>query len=161
MNRTRPCPAPPENAVRWLDVDLPEYGFGLGALHILTLTPGIGDVRSQAMRRMWSAVLEAAVERFAEPFIFIGDLNTGLRRIDESSSTFQCAEHFGRRADSGWTDAWRHFNGNTFEPTWISTAGDGFRLDHAFVSPSLLPRVRTCYYSHGERGRGFRITRCW
>src|SRR5947208_3008914 len=35
MRRTRPCPGPPEHAASWLDVDLPEYGFGIGALHIM------------------------------------------------------------------------------------------------------------------------------
>ena len=36
----RPSPAPPENAVRGLDVDLPELGFGFGVIHILTAGPG-------------------------------------------------------------------------------------------------------------------------
>jgi exonuclease III len=35
LRRTKPCPAPPESLVRWLGVDLPEYGFGIGALHIM------------------------------------------------------------------------------------------------------------------------------
>jgi exonuclease III len=28
LQRTRQCPAPPENTVRWLDLDLAEDGFG-------------------------------------------------------------------------------------------------------------------------------------
>jgi exonuclease III len=35
MRRTRPCPAPSGGLVRWLDIDLPEYGFGIGVLHIV------------------------------------------------------------------------------------------------------------------------------
>jgi hypothetical protein len=43
MQRTRPCPAPPENLARWLDIDLPEYGFGFGLLHILCSVPKLRD----------------------------------------------------------------------------------------------------------------------
>ena len=32
--------------------------------------------------------------------------------------------------------------------------GNGFRLDHAFVTPALLPSVGRCWYSHGEREAG-------
>jgi hypothetical protein len=34
MGRKRPCPAPSAGLVRWLDIDLPEYGFGIGVLHV-------------------------------------------------------------------------------------------------------------------------------
>ena len=32
--------------------------------------------------------------------------------------------------------------------------GKGFRLDHAFATPSLTPRVISCRYSHLERETG-------
>ena len=35
MRRTRPCPAPSAGLVRWLDIDLPEYGFGIGVFHAM------------------------------------------------------------------------------------------------------------------------------
>ncbi len=31
----KPCAAPPESQVRWIDIDLPEYGFSVCALHIM------------------------------------------------------------------------------------------------------------------------------
>jgi hypothetical protein len=75
--------------VRWLDVELPEYSFGLGALHILCSVPGIRDpVRGAAKARFWDAVLRAAAARLHEPFLFVGDWNTGLRSIDETGKTF-------------------------------------------------------------------------
>src|SRR5689334_5945624 len=40
LRRRAAPPAPPENAVRWLDVDLPAYGFAIGVLHILCAVPG-------------------------------------------------------------------------------------------------------------------------
>jgi len=30
----------------------------------------------------------------------------------------------------------------------------GYRLDHALISPALLPRVVDVQYSHAERGKG-------
>jgi hypothetical protein len=35
MRRTRLCPAPAAGPVRWLDIDLPEYGLGIAVLHIM------------------------------------------------------------------------------------------------------------------------------
>jgi exodeoxyribonuclease-3 len=42
------------------------------------------------------------------------------------------------------------------ECTWYSklkggARGNGFRLDHAFATPSLVPRITTCRYSHVVR----------
>ena len=55
------CPVPPENAVRWLDVDLPTHGFGFGALHIPT-TLGRREVDGGSKRRFWAAVVNAAAD---------------------------------------------------------------------------------------------------
>ena len=148
---------PPEFAVRWLDADVPSYGFGIGVLHI----PGSSrKVNGAAKSRFWDAVLSAAQSRRDTPFVFIGDLNTGAHRIDEAKETFHCAEHFGRMTNAlGWIDLWRAFNWNTTEYTWYSrrkggVRGNGFRLDHAFASPALRPRVVDCRYSHFEREAG-------
>ena len=97
---------------------------------------------------------EAAQSRREEPFIFIGDLNTGAR-IDGQG--FVCAEHFGRMSDElRWIDLWRAFNGNAKEYSWYSKRKggvdrNGFRVDHAFASPALWRRVVSCRYSHSER----------
>jgi exonuclease III len=54
---------------------------------------------------------------------------------------------------------WRHHNPDTTECTWYSkfkggVRGNGFRLDHAFATLSLRPRVTACRYSHVERDAG-------
>jgi exonuclease III len=148
----RPNP-PVENAVRWLDADLPAYGFGIGVLHI----PGASSRHEEggaAKTRFWDAVLATAQFRRAEPFLFIGDLNTGAR-IDGQG--FVCAEHFGRMSEElRWIDLWRAFNGNAKEYSWYSKRKggadrNGFRVDHAFASPALWPRLVSCRYSHCER----------
>jgi exodeoxyribonuclease III len=155
--RARPCPAPPENVARWLDVDFPRHGFGICVLHILCSVPKAKDgTPNEAKTRFWNVVQRTADERRHEPFLFVGDFNTGARGLDEIGRTFVCAEHFGKLSSSGWTDAWRHNHPGTTEWTWYSkfkggARGNGFRIDHAFASPSLLPRVTSCWYSHTER----------
>ena len=109
--------------------------------------------------RFWNAILRTADERGHEPFLFVGDFNTGAHRLDEIGRTFACAEHFTKLSSSGWTDAWRDLNPGTTEWTWFSKfkgggRGNGFRLDHAFATPSLRPRVTSCRYSHTEREAG-------
>jgi exodeoxyribonuclease-3 len=156
MHCTLPCPAPPENVVRWLDIDFPEYGFGLGVLHILVSVPGLREPRGASMRRFWDAVTIAAEARLHAPFLFVGDWNTGVRGVDEDGKTFICAQYFTKLSTLGWSDLWRHHNPGPTERTWYSklkggAPGNGFRLDHAFATPSVQPRVKGCRYSHAER----------
>ena len=35
--------------------------------------------------------------------------------------------------------------------TWVSHRGDGFRVDHALLSPSLAPTLRAAVISEAER----------
>ena len=151
MNRMWPCPAPSESLVRWLDIDLPEHGFGIAVLHIMA-----AGSSTATKARFWDAVLQAAKSRLHEPFLFVGDWNTGAHRLDETGKTFKCAEHFGTLSALGWADMWRHHNPGITEWTWYSklkggARGNGLRLDHAFATPSLMPRITRCRYSHAER----------
>jgi exonuclease III len=152
--RRMSAPVPPENALRWINLDLPDYGFQIGVLHIMCA--GRFGV---AKRRFWNAVLASAKQLQNEPFLFIGDLNTGLHRIDEVGKTFKCAVEFRQMTELGWIDVWRAFNPGSTEFTWYSkfrggNRGNGFRVDHAFAAPPLLPRVCGCRYSHSERDAG-------
>jgi exodeoxyribonuclease-3 len=157
--RLKPCFAPPESQVRWLDIDLPEYGFSLCTLHVMAAGSTVKSPCNVAKARFWDAVLVIAESRLHEPYLLIGDWNTGAHRFDETGKTFVCAEQFGKLSTIGWTDMWRHHHPGTTEWTWYSkfkggARGNGFRLDHAFATPSLRPRVESCRYSHGERDAG-------
>ncbi|HYW42112.1 MAG TPA: endonuclease/exonuclease/phosphatase family protein [Bryobacteraceae bacterium] len=159
MRRTRPCPAPSDSLVRWLDLDLPEHGFGIGVLHVMAAGSHKKHPTNLAKTRFWDAMLQAAEARLQEPFLFLGDWNTGAHRLDETGRTFMCSEHFLRLSTLGWTDMWRHHNPGITEYTWFSklkggARGNGFRLDHAFATPSLVPRITSCRYSHREREAG-------
>jgi exonuclease III len=159
MLRAQQCPAAPEHRVRWLDIDLPEYGFGIGVLHI----PAAGSSKAHPLnvskKRYWDTVLRVAQSRLHEPSLLVGDWNTGAHHVDEKGRTFVCSEHFLRMPELGWTDMWRHHNHGATEWTWFSklkggARGNGFRLDHCFATPSLVPRVVSCRYSHAERDAG-------
>jgi exonuclease III len=157
--RVKPCAAPPESQVRWLDIDLPEYGFSVCTLHVMAAGSTVGSPCNVAKAQFWNAVLVTAEARLHKPYLLIGDWNTGAHRLDETGKTFVCAEQFAKLSAIGWTDMWRHHHPGTTEWTWYSkfkggARGNGFRLDHAFATPSLLPRVKSCRYSHAERDAG-------
>jgi exodeoxyribonuclease III len=159
MVRARHCPAAPEHRVRWLDIDLPEHGFGVGILHVMAAGSSRKHPLNVAKARFWESILEAAEERLDEPFLLLGDWNTGAHRVDETGKTFICADHFGKLSALGWADLWRDRNPGVTEWSWYSTLkggvrGNGFRLDHAFATPGLLSRVEACRYSHREREAG-------
>jgi exodeoxyribonuclease III len=154
--RALPCPAAPEHRDRRLDVALPEYGFGLSVLYIMAAGSSKLHPLSLAKARFWDDVVQGASARLGEPWIMTGMWNTGAQRVDETGKTFVCSEQFRKLSELGWTDLWRHHNPTMTEWTWYSTRkggvrGNGFRLDHAFATPSLLPRVASCRYSHRER----------
>jgi exodeoxyribonuclease III len=86
-----------------------------------------------------------------KPIIFIGDFNTGKHYIDEQKNTFKCSEYISLIEQRNLTDAWRHINGEKIEYTWYSNAGNGFRIDHAFISNTIKEKIKDCYYSHKER----------
>lgn len=60
LRRRSTSSAPPENAVRWLDVDLPTYGFGLGVLHIVCAGSSLKEPSGAAKTRFWEAVISSA-----------------------------------------------------------------------------------------------------
>jgi exonuclease III len=157
--RLKPSPAPPESQFRWLDIYLPEYGFGVDILHVMAAGGSVKSPCTVAKIRFWNAVLATAEARVHEPHLLMGDWNTGAHRLDEVGKTFICSEHFARLSAIGWIDMWRHHNPGTTEYSWYSkfkggARANGFRLDHVFATPSLRHRVTACRYSHVERDAG-------
>jgi exonuclease III len=53
-----------------------------------------------------------------------------------------------------WTDAWRVHHPDSAEYSWYSHRGNGWRIDHAFVSPALRPAVIAADYLHEPRTEG-------
>ena len=105
-------------------------------------------------RPVFEFLIGLAEVRKEKPCIWIGDLNTGKHYQDEKQATFYCSENISKLEAVGLFDTWRHFHGSEKEYTWYSTAGNGFRIDHAFATESLRKHLVSCSYLHREREQG-------
>ena len=141
----------PRGTGRWLltRVAAPR-AFTLGAMH----------VPNRATGRKWSfldAVLRVA-ERWQEgPALLLGDTNSGQPGLDEEVPAFNAREGGWINAleRMRWRDAFRHLRGEERAYTWYSpNAGNGFRLDQAFLNPGLLTRLASVRYEWGRRRPG-------
>jgi exonuclease III len=137
----------PSEPGRWLlaHVDAPRP-FALGAMH----------VPNRATGRKWpflDGVLAVAERWCGGPALLVGDTNSGRPGLDEESTAFN--EREGGWIESleraGWRDAFRHLRGTARAYTWYSpNAGNGFRLDQAFLNPALLPSLASARYAWGH-----------
>src|SRR5438270_10731603 len=100
----------------------------------------------------WEALIAAlAAESLQAEALAIGDFNTCRAYIDEPGAIDLCA-HFMDGIDAiGFCDLWRRRYPEGREYSWYSTRGNGFRIDHAFLSPALAARAGAVRYSHDER----------
>lgn len=143
--RASPAAPPPAClAQRWLETSLDAWNISLIALHLPE------DQRPREKLESWSHLLGVARARRDQPLVFLGDFNTGRHRMDEAKSTSAFSAHMGRLWSMGYRDAWREGNqrgrAGAFEPSWVSPLGGGFRIDHAFVSPPLVPAIEHAEY---------------
>ncbi len=143
IRRTRPLDRRLDKPHRMLDVAID--GLRLTAVHMPNMREKFP---------YWEAVIRAGRRRRREDALFIGDFNTGKHYLDEPGKTFVATEHMERLEELGFVDAWRRANPDGREFSWYSPqANNGFRLDHAFVSPTLSERLNVIRYSHEERER--------
>ena len=141
---------------RWLlaGVEAPRP-FTLGAMHVPNRDTGFKWPYLDAVLRM--------AERWAHgPALLIGDTNSGRPGVDEAPT---CRAGFNAReggwieglARAGWSDGFRHLRGEERIYTWYSpNAGNGFRLDQAFLNAALLPALGAVRYEWGRRRTGRR-----
>lgn len=102
----------------------------------------------------WRALLNLARARRDGLCVVLGDFNTGRHHLDEPGATFTCTALLGELAALGYADAWRALNPGERAASWVSRAGNGYRIDSAYVSARLRPALRAAGYSHAERERG-------
>lgn len=145
----RRLPTAPAEPGRWLlaEVAAPRP-FALGAMHVPNRVTG----------RKWpflDAVLAVVRGWRRGPGLLIGDTNSGRPDLDEQAPAFNAREGAFMEGleRAGWRDALRHLRGGARVYTWYSpNAGNGFRLDQAFVNPALLPRLRAVRHAWGPAG---------
>ncbi|TDT14611.1 endonuclease/exonuclease/phosphatase family metal-dependent hydrolase [Ilumatobacter fluminis] len=86
----------------------------------------------------WRGLHRIADDHRQLPAIMIGDLNNGVRGVDEWSRTFHRSELFEQLADHGFDDGWRSRHGSAARAaSWWSRTGHPFRLDHIHTTRSL------------------------
>jgi exodeoxyribonuclease III len=103
----------------------------------------------------WEGLIAALVtEPLQAQALAIGDFNTCRAYVDEPGAIDACAHFMDEVAAIGFCDLWRDRYPDGREFSWYSTRGNGFRIDHAFLSPSLVGRAGEVRYSHEERLSG-------
>ncbi|HYL27476.1 MAG TPA: endonuclease/exonuclease/phosphatase family protein [Candidatus Nitrosotalea sp.] len=119
----------------------------------------------QDRKRPHLRCLIAAAKRHNEAgdaAICIGDLNSGRNQTDIEINVrsgrlrdkFSTADLY-RELEQEWTEAWAHLHPEEYEFSWYPFRRDpdyrsyaGWRIDKAFLSPAVLPRLKTAEYDH-------------
>jgi exodeoxyribonuclease-3 len=100
----------------------------------------------------WESLIAAlAAEPLQADALAIGDFNTCRAYVDEPGAIDVCAHFMDGIEAIGFCDLWRRRYPDGREFSWYSTRGNGFRIDHAFLSPALTGRAGEIRYSHDER----------
>lgn len=108
----------------------------------------------------WAALLRLAarLERRpgGEPAVFLGDFNTGHapQDVETPGFAFTASGQLAALEARGWVDAWRRLHPHGREYTWYSHRRNGFRLDHALLSPACAPALRAARFDHTVRTSG-------
>jgi len=102
----------------------------------------------------WEALITGLKGKAGEHALAVGDFNTCRPYLDEAAAIDKTAYYMDRIAEIGFCDVWRRRDPAAREYSWFSTRGNGFRIDHAFLSDSLAARAGTIRYSHEERLAG-------
>ena len=101
----------------------------------------------------WETLI-ATLSKTGGHALAVGDFNTCRPYLDEAGAIDRTAFYMDRIAEIGFCDLWRSRNPELREYSWFSTRGNGFRIDHAFVSDALAARTGSIRYSHDERLAG-------
>ncbi len=138
--------AAPDNRPRWLLAKVAcEPSLIIGVMHVPNAVSG-------RKAPFHDAVLKLAQRWRRGPALLVGDTNTGISGIDDVTHVFTAREEawmHGLQA-AGWRDVFRDQHGDKRVYTWYSPyAGNGFRLDQAFVNPQLITHISGIHYAWG------------
>ena len=103
---------------------------------------------------MGCAVGRASARSRGVAALAVGDFNTCRAYVDEAGKFDTLAHYMDRMRRSGFATY-----GGGATPTGANSRGtarrgNGFRIDHAFLSPELAARAGEIRYSHDERLAG-------
>jgi exodeoxyribonuclease III len=101
----------------------------------------------------WEALVAALAAESGGAALAIGDFNTCRAYVDEPGAIDATAHFMDQVEAIGFCDLWRRRYPEGREFSWYSTRGNGFRIDHAFLS-ALAAHAGAVRYSHAERLAG-------
>lgn len=131
---------------RWVHVEVVGSQWAVAG----ALIPGHHRGHPMRKKQFWDfMVSEFAPAAAHRPTLLVGDLNTGLHGIDEKGATLLCSEDMAALRESGWIDVWHALHPDDRPPPtwWEPTTGNGFRLDHGFLSPASPAAISIAYPS--------------
>jgi exodeoxyribonuclease III len=120
-----------------------------------------GQDRKRPHLRCLIALAEYCNER-GSAALAIGDFNSGRNATDIEANVrrgtlvdeFSTADLYAQ-LEGHWIEAWAHLHPGEYEFSWYPFRTDpdyrsrsGWRIDKAFVSKALLPRLRSAEYDH-------------
>jgi exonuclease III len=134
-------------------------GQAVGLLGLYVPSRGPQQRRNQNKRAFQDAVaaaLPSFLARFEGPVIVAGDLNIVEPGHIPHLPVFGDWEYRFYRSltNAGMTDAYRAKHPDTADHSWFGRSGNGYRIDHIFVSQQHQAQVIDCAYRHAPRHQG-------
>ncbi len=128
----------------------PNYGHNILAARFPAFTV-IGAYLPHKKKHVLLSFLKQYIMNHSQPIILVGDYNTGINGVDQKGSSFWYEDELKELEKVDMLDAFRHVHGPVKEYSWYSHKGNGYRYDHTYVSLSLRPLVKSCFYDHNVR----------
>jgi exodeoxyribonuclease-3 len=134
-------------------------GYTVGLLGLYVPSRGTKQHRNKSKRAFQDAVARALpgfLARFGGPVIVAGDLNVVEPGHWPHLPVFGAWEYafYQSFLDAGMTDAYRARHPDTWEHSWFGLSGNGYRIDHIFVTRQHVAQVRCCGYLQAPRELG-------
>jgi len=134
-------------------------GHRVGLLGLYVPSRGPRQRRNQAKRAFQDAVTKALPGFLAQstgPIVVAGDLNVVEPGHVPRLPVFGDWEYRFYRSfpEAGMTDAYRAIHPDVWDHSWFGRSGNGYRIDHIFVTTRHTAQVRACGYLHAPRHQG-------
>jgi exodeoxyribonuclease-3 len=134
-------------------------GHRVGLLGLYVPSRGPRQRRNQAKRAFQDAVTKALpgfLAEFTGPVIVAGDLNVVEPGHVPRLPVFGDWEYGFYRSfpDAGMTDAYRAIHPHVWDYSWFGRSGNGYRIDHIFVTTRHAAQIRACGYLNAPRRQG-------
>lgn len=115
------------------------------------------------MKEFLNARVQVATGNASDPFLFVGDFNTGIGPADGPMKQLRQCGSFHRSQAAAFKDAWRRHDGDRIEHTYTSPriGTSSYRIDHALASPALLPRFTVSAVRTRNGRAGLQTIQCW